>query len=292
MLALALGLTAYAAADLSVSTTNDATTLVNSALGAPIAGLSVTGATYSGASEASGTYTGLTFGPLSSLANGMLLTTGDAKIAMGPNDQEDAGTANLGPTGTFLKYDGTHDIDLNDVVTLTVNFHTDSAMDLSFDFAFGSEEYYYFVNSEFNDSFLAFLDGGPTLALDPLGNAINVNNQFLTIDNRPSNFSPSNGYGLADKPGTGTAAGINELQYNGFTVALRTNFHVEAGDHALQFVIGDATDSILDSGVFISNLFGPGTGVGTNPVPEPASLTLLTLGCGFLAARRFKRKKL
>lgn len=288
--ASAISIASFALADLNVTTSNDAMTLVNSALGAPVAGLHVTGASYSGAAEASGTYTGLTYGPFSGLSSGLLLTTGDAQIAKGPNDQEGASWSNGGPTATFTNYDGTNDIDLNDVATLSINFHADTAMNLSFDFTFGSEEYYYFVNSEFNDSYFAFLDGGSTLAVDPLGNAITINNQFLSIDNRPSDFDPSNGYGLPDKDGTGTQAGIDQLQYNGFTVALRTSFDVAAGDHTLTFVIGDATDTVYDSGVFISHLFGPGDGGGTDPVPEPGTMAFLALGSSAMILRGARHK--
>lgn len=278
-------------AQLSVTTTNDANTLTNAGLGTLPAGVQVTGATYTGAGVASGTYSNLTFGPLASISNGLLLTTGDAQLAVGPNNNDGAGVDNGGPTGTFNNYDGTHSIDLNNVATLAISFTVQTAMTLSFDFSYGSEEYWYYTNSQFNDSFFAFLDNGQkTLALDSLGNAITVNNQFLTIDNRPSTFDPTNGYGLPDKPGTGTTAGINQLQYDGFTPVLRTNFDVAAGAHTLTFVIGDAGDGVLDSGVFISHLFGPGSGTGTNPVPEPGSIAFLALGSGGLLINGARRK--
>jgi hypothetical protein len=241
---------------------------------------------------ASGTYSGLSYGPFAGISSGFVLTTGDAQLAVGPNTLDDATLSNSGPTATFINYDGTHTIDLNDVATLSINFHADAATSLSFDFAYGSEEYWYYTNSEFNDSFFAFLDGGTTtLALDPLGKAITVNNQYLTIDNRPSSFDPTNGYGLPDKTGAGDAAGIAELQYDGFTPVLRTNFDVAAGDHTLTFVIGDAGDTVLDSGVFITHLFGPGTsGGGTNPVPEPNSAVLFGFSSAALAVGEARRR--
>lgn len=278
-------------ADLSVTNTNNAMTMVNSALGA-VTGITVTGATYNGASIASGTYTGLVYGPFAGIASGLLLTSGEAQLADGPNTLDGATGDNGGPTASYTKYDGTNNIDLNDVATLSINFHADTAMSLSFDFTYGSEEYWFYTNSPFNDAFFAFLDGGTTtLALDPLGQAITIDNQYLTIDNRPSDFDPTNGYGLPDKAGAGAAAGINELQYDGFTPVLRTNFDVTAGDHTLTFVIGDAGDTVLDSGVFISHLFGPGTsGGGTDPVPEPSSAAFLGLGSGAIALNEVRRR--
>jgi hypothetical protein len=50
-----------------------------------------------------------------------------------------------------------------------------------------------------------------------------------------------------------------------------------------------------DFDIFFSNHFGsdcsdPEVPLGAQSIPEPASLTLLVLGCGLIAARRMKRK--
>jgi hypothetical protein len=276
---------------ISITTSDDADTLLNAALGSPVAGLTVTNVTYEGASGSAGTYSGLTYLPFSTISSGLVLTSGLAASAAGPNVDDAITTDHSGAVKTFTNFDGVNSIDLMDVATLTVQFHVDSDMSLSFDFAYGSEEFWYYTNSPFNDSFFVFLDEGTTtLALDPLGQAITVDNQYLTIDNRPDTFDPTNGYGLSDRIGAGDAAGIEELQYDGFTPVLRTNFDVSAGDHTLYFVVGDAGDRVLDSGVFLTHLFGPGTsGGGTNPVPEPASLLAMVAGAGLLASRRIRK---
>ena len=271
-----------------VTSTSNANQLLNAGLGKLADGVSISGVSYIGATSASGTYKNLNFGPLSSIGRGLIMTTGDAQTAVGPNDQDSAGSDNGAAGGSFLNYDGVNSIDLFNVATMTVSFKTTQQMNLGFDFAFGSEEYYFYTNSPYNDSFFAFLDGGTkTLALDKNGQAITIDNQFLTIDNRPSTFDPTNGFGLPDKPGTGTADGINELQYDGFTPTLRTSFNVAAGDHTLTFVIGDAGDTVLDSGVFISHILGPGNGgEDTDPVPEPSSLLALAGVAPMLIAMR------
>ena len=265
-----------------------ATAMVAAGLGAAPAGVTVTSATYNGADVATATYKQLAFAPLNSIARGLLMTTGDASLAAGPNTEDSAGLDNGGPMQTFTNYDGVNSVDLFNVATLTINFDVLSATNLSFDFSFGSEEYYYYTNSPFDDSFFAFLDGGTkTLALDKNGLPITIDNQFLTIDNRPDYFDPTNGFGLPDRPGTGTPEGIAELQYDGFTQVLRTSFNVGAGSHSLVFVIGDAGDPVLDSGVFISNILGPGSGgEDTDPVPEPSSMIALGLGALAMLKRR------
>ncbi len=276
---------------LLVTSSSDANTLLAAGLGALPVGVSITGVTYNGASSASGTYANLAFSPLNSIGRGTLMTTGDAQLAIGPNTDDSAGIDNGGPLGSFANYDGLNSIDLFNVATLTVSFDVQTATNLSFDFAYGSDEYWFYTNSPFNDSFFAFLDGGTkTLALDSHGQAITVDNQFLTIDNRPDTFSPTNGFGLPDKPGTGTAAGINELQYDGFTPTLRTSFDVGAGSHTLAFVIGDAGDGVLDSGVFISRILGTGNGGPTGPSPEPSTLVAVLGAVPMLIAISRRRR--
>ena len=283
---------------ISITPTTDPNEMLGAALSNVANGVHVTSVSYNGVSSACGSYSNLGFAPLSNVSHGLLMTTGDATLAAGPNNDDNAGIDNGGPNQTFNNYEPGQNIDLLNVATFTVNFTAATDARLSFDFAFGSEEYYYYTNSPYNDSFFAFLDGGQhTLARDKNGKAITINNQFLSIDNRPSTFDPTNGYGLPDKPGTGTEAGINELQYDGFTPSLRTSFSVKAGQHSLSFVIGDAGDGILDSGVFLTRMLGEGTaGSGggggdddTDPTPEPATLTGLGVLVAGLIGRNRKR---
>ena len=264
--------------------TNDADALLSAALGSEIDAVSNIHATYMGAADAAGTYHGLSFSPLLGINKGFMLTSGRADIAAGPNNDDGAGDANGGAEMDLPNYGH-----LYDVAKLAVTFDLDAATQLTFDFAFGSEEYWYYTNSPYNDKFLVFLDDNPqSLALDSLGHDITINNQFLTIDNRPYDpamFPPENGYGLAPKWGTGTPAGIAELQYDGFTPQLRTSFTASAGSHTLVFLVGDAGDQVLDSGVFISHLFGQGGGGddGTDETtPEPATMLGLALGAAYL----------
>lgn len=281
-IAAAACLTSLAPA-ISITTTNDAELLAAAIFGEEADGVDILSTSYSGADMASGTYTNLEFAPFATMTSGLLMTTGNAQLAIGPNEEDSAGVDNLGPNQTFTNYDGTNSAELINVAKLTIQFYTDQTQHLSFDFTFGSEEYYYYTNSPFNDAFFAFLDNNPTtLSLDSNNHPITINNQFLTIDNRPNdpvNFPYENGYGLPDLPGSGNPAGIDELQYDGFTPVLRTTFTASQGYHSLTFVIGDAGDGVLDSGVFISRGLGSGNDDdGTDLEPESASFLALALG--------------
>jgi hypothetical protein len=223
------------------------------------------------------------------------MTTGDAQLAKGPNDSEFQGIDNGGPSESFLNYDGLgNTTDLNNVAKLMVTFSCESELKLSFNFSFGSEEFYEYVNSPYNDSFLTFIDNDPvTLSRDLNGNAITVNNQFFRVDNRPQGWSEVDFNGENFLAAGGTQAGIDELQYDGFTPTLKTTFTVGAGTHTLSFVIGDAGDGIYDSGVFIANGLADSdddNGTGEDPTPEPATVLGLSVALvGFAAARRRKK---
>src|SRR5207249_2991297 len=138
--------------------------------------------------------------------------------------------------------------------------------------------------SPYNDTFLTLLDNNPvTLSRDGNGNPITVDNMFFHVDNRPQGWGEYDFNGQNFLPANGVQAGIDELQYDGFTPTLKTTFTVDAGVHTLTFVIGDAGDTVFDSGVFISNGLSNSTdddGTGEDAVPEPVSL----LGMGVALA--------
>ncbi|HRW76381.1 MAG TPA: choice-of-anchor L domain-containing protein, partial [Saprospiraceae bacterium] len=96
------------------------------------------------------------------LNKGILLTTGSAQNALGPNDSG----SSSGVNGTI----GDDDLDVlsdlfgngtisNDACILELDVYANTN-ELTFEYVFGSEEYPEFVNSNFNDIF-AFLISGP-----------------------------------------------------------------------------------------------------------------------------------
>ena len=222
-----------------------------------------TGANYP---EAAGLYTG--FGTISNIDpdDGILLTSGKPTLAIGPNNEEDAGFLHPNNTGG-----GSGDADLFDMLPddqnltydaclLTLKFTTDTSVHgFTFDFVFGTDEYPEYVNSPYNDIFCAFLDG-KNVTFDHDGNYISVNNNFFKVPNTDATKD------FNDKElNPGPNANLN-LEYDGFTPLLRTSDKLTEGEHVLKFAICDVGDEIYDAGVFLSNFKFEFSQQGTKPV--------------------------
>jgi hypothetical protein len=216
---------------LTIGTTSDANTLANALLGSGTA-ISITLVSYSGAAVASGTYSD---GPLG-IANGAILTSGDAQLALPPSDSGGTGFDNNLPgdplcdalISGFTSYDATK---------LEIHFTLAPGFDgISLQTLFGSDEYPEFVNSSYNDVYGLYLDG-VQIAFDNDGNPITINGPFF------------NSTSVVVDTVTGT-------EYDGSTSILTTQAATGAGDHVLKIVICDAGDHILDSGVFLAGLNG------------------------------------
>lgn len=275
--ATTLGLTTGVAQAISITPTNSGSDLVNTILGS---GVTISNINYSGANGASGIFTG----GLSSgidIDSGILLTSGQASSAAGPN-KADGTTTNNGFGG---------DSDLNslipgystyDATVLEFDFVADGG-DLFFNFAFGSEEYNEYVNSSFNDVFGFFVDG-VNIALLPDGTTpVAINNVNKGLNSADYN---DNDYG--DFGGSSPF----KIEYDGFTSVLTAkSLGLSAGKHHIKLAIADAGDSILDSGVFIQA--GSFANKPTDPekTPEPASIFgLLTVGAVGLTSLKRKQQ--
>ena len=270
-LGLVLSLASVNAMALTVSTTNDANLLANEILGS---GITISNATYTGTATQSATYAD---GSVIGMETGILLTSGDANLAVGPNVSDGAGVA-LGTAGD-ASLDGLIPGTTNDAAVLEFDF-VSAGGDLFFDFVFASEEYNEWVDSSFNDVFGFFVDG-VNIALAPNGDVASINTINCTgvntancasfNDNDPSNGLPT----------------PYDIEYDGFTDVLTASIlGLTAGTHHIKIAIADAGDSILDSGVFIKTA----TFSDTPSVPEPGILALLGLGlAGMTVVRRRKQ---
>lgn len=242
----------------------DPTTLGNAILIANT-GLTITGGTYVGVDGQGGTFTGFDLvapgNQRLNIRDGVLLTSGTAVDAEGPNDSTS--------TTTIHNTAGDPDLDLlvggglffgtEDANSLTVNFTTDiGTRSVLFDFIFGSEEFDEFLNSPFNDTFGAYLDGNQ-VSLDVSNRPITVNNNFFRISN---------------------LIGQVDIEYDGLTPRIRTTapLNPTITNHTLKFVIADTGDAQYDSGVFVSRLQGSTLVVGgpTTELPNPGVFTLGT----------------
>ena len=275
-------------ASLVVTPTDDANILANTILGT---GITLVGApTYIGAPTQSGTFTGGTDpGVGLGIAEGIILTSGDATLAPGPNNDGGAG-ADVGGAG---------DSDLetligtttNDAASLEFAFQFGDGSvggDLFFDFVFASEEYTEYIGS-FNDPF-ALIINGINVALAPDGNTVSVDNvncgsPFVGAGPNCGSYNNND----PDDPGPP----VFNIQYDGFTDVFTAEvLGLGAGTHTAKFVIADAVDEQLDSAVFIAGESFASSPPGPSPLPEPATFALFGTGLaalGLLARRQRKQ---
>ena len=204
------------------------------------------------------------------LSTGILLCTGDAAMAIGPNNNSGA---TLPQDGLF----GGGDVDLAalaggdvfDAAVLEFDF-VPSGGQISFDFVFASEEYIEYVGQGFNDRFGFFLSG-PGINGPYSNNSVNIalvpgTSTPVAIDN----VNPFENPGFYVDNGDGWTAPYNTsgqyIQFDGFTTPLTASHAVQCGQsYHIKLAIADAGDPVLDSGVFLE--------AGAFASPEP-TLTL------------------
>ena len=196
-----------------------------------------------------------------------ILTTGDVQLADDPNSSPSSGLDQNGGSRT----DGTHlrgNTDFDATVLKVDLLAPAGANCLTFDFKFFSEEFPEFVNTQFNDAFIAELDASTwttngsaiiapnNFAFDPAGRVISINaagNTSMTA---------------------GNAAGTT---YDGATPVLSASHQVTPGAHSLYLSIFDQGDQIYDSAVFLDNLrvgFVPNPAVNCKPGAQPVNFRM------------------
>lgn len=193
---------------------------------------------------------------------GLLLSTGLATDASGPNDT----------TNTSTEFFGIGDADLSkligrltsDAVAVEFDFipYADS---IGFFYFFASEEYPEYVGKGFNDAF-AFLIKGPgypyytniaRLDVKPISipitidnvNFINHSNFFISnhLDQDVKLLKPKSRQKELGEPEM-----LSEIEFDGMTTKLRATAKVIRGEiYRLKIVIADVGDMRYDSGVFL-----------------------------------------
>ncbi len=194
------------------------------------------------------------------LTNGIILATGNAFVAIGPNDDtNDSQPSTISP--------GDPDLDL--LTTNTISNKTIIEFDfipngnnLQFKFVFASEEYPEFVNSSFNDVFGFFISGpgisGPfsnnskNIALIP-GTTPSVPITINNLNNGTANNGPCINCAYYINNGTGTSPNLNStIQYDGFTSVIAALSDVQCGlTYHIKLAIANVGDNAWDSAVFL-----------------------------------------
>ena len=222
-------------------------TIVNSLIGG---GMTVSNITMNCPTNAYGSFSNGNTTNLG-LTNGVLLTTGDATMAIGPNNSVSAGfcnnTSSSDPQLVAIEPAATYDLCVLEFDIIP------ECTQLTVRFVFGSEEYPEFVNASFNDAFGFFISGpGPTPSCTPnFYNNTNVatlpnNTTPVSIDNVNAG---NNAAYYVDNTGGAT------IQYDGFTTVLTRTINLcPCQTYHWKFAIADAGDCIYDSGVFLDFL--------------------------------------
>jgi Secretion system C-terminal sorting domain len=233
------------------------------------AGITISNVTYNGssdlvASNQIGTFAtaGVAHTQLG-LAGGVLMTSGKANIAIGPNNSPGAGFNAGGPSDPDLNIisgSTTHD-------KCVLEFDFVPQYDtVRFRYVFGSEEFYEYCY-QFNDAFGFFLSG-PGINGTFSNNSINIALmpgsliQPVTINNICANGSTN----------WNNIGGLY-YQYDGLThIFSAWNLVTPCLTYHIKLAVADAVDHVLDSGVFLEENSFSSPGVSLNNVNIVPSL--------------------
>ncbi len=176
------------------------------------------------------------------MESGIIMTTGSANYAVGPN--KDPGMGVWSNTGSDPDLEELTGSTAYDACIIEFDF-VPQCDTLRFRYAFGSEEFYEFCGHNINDAFGFFLSG-PGIHGTFSNNSINLalmpgSSEFVTIQN----ICPDSSVAWNNQSGS-------FLQYDAMTWVLSAWHEVVPFQlYHMKLVIGDAVDKSFDSGVFL-----------------------------------------
>ena len=283
-LAATAGLVRPASAQLTVTPSSDAAALADAFTGT---GVTIVGApTLVGAAGQQGFFNSVNPN-LIGFESGVVLSTGLAGNAIGPNTDSSAGES--------LQTPGDADLSAlingqttNDANSLTFQFTVEpGAAQLNFNFVFASEEYNEFVGSDFNDVFGFFVDGQNVALIPGTATPVAINTVNAGyLDTPPSNPQYYRNNDPFDPDFAGNTVPpeqLLDLQADGLTVVFTADVLAALDPsldvHTIKLAIADTSDDVYDSWVFLSGE--------SFSIPEPTgALSMLGLAGIALGRRR------
>lgn len=235
----------FASSQITVTPGGSTTTIINNLVGA---GITVSNVVINCGGAAYGTFSGNLQAGGASMANGgIVLTTGSAAGADGPNNSGSTSTSVAGfdfsdPNLTTQPGAGSPPPNFDNCVLEFDMVPTCATFNIAY--VFGSEEYPEFVTGSFNDGFGMFITGP-----NPSGGNYNnfnfarlPNGQLVSIDNVNANANA----GFYNTNTTGV------MQYDGYTDGLTATVNVTpCQTYHIKIIIADAGDQAWDSGLFL-----------------------------------------
>ena len=213
-------------------------------------GVTVSNVSYTGASSAIGKFTN---GGTTNLGiySGIVLTSGDATNAIGPNSSGSITGSNNTPGDAQLQALVTNQV--RDAAVLEFDF-VPIADTLKFRYVFGSDEYPEFSGSTYNDVFGFFISGPNPQG----GNYLNHNMAIIPgTTNTPVSINNINNGTANAGPCVNCSYYVNNtggltIEYDGLTTIM-TAFAivVPCSTYHFKAAIGDVGDMAYDSGVFL-----------------------------------------
>ncbi len=187
------------------------------------------------------------------LNSGILLTSGDADKAIGPNNSGGAGKDNNGNGDADLKAI----IGGNTFDACILEFDIIPSCDtLKINYVFASEEYNEYVCANVNDVFAFFISGPGITGTQNIATVPNTTTAVAinSVNNGSvgSNGNNSNCTSLANSAYFVDNKNGNTIEYDGFTIPMIAKSPVQSCQtYHMKIAIADGGDGVYDSGVFL-----------------------------------------
>lgn len=214
---------------------------------------------------------------------GIILSTGNAIIAKGPNDQMQATLpASVPFEGDIDLSILTNNLPIRNVAVLEFDF-IPMGNKLTFNFVFASDEYPEFANDTYNDNF-GFFISGPGITGPYSGNAKNIAlipNTSLPVSINNLNNGKSNSGPCEYCQYYVDNIGGSSIQYDGFTKVIQAASDVQCGQtYHIKLAIANVDDNNYDSAVFIEGASFSSSGIDLGDDLKICSATNYTLKTG------------